>query len=153
MQSVRRITSQEVDHFDGVIGVTNNSVPVELITYGADFLGAVISWLKLVGKGRYGAIVSKDGKEQRLFIVYAEFETEQQFELNSDTQMLAEHESKSHPFSRKVEGGWIKNNGKGVEDFECEKCGGTTFNSKECGNPLCPDMPRCGRDASECDCN
>jgi hypothetical protein len=37
-------------------------------------------------------------------------------------------------------------------DYNCEKCHGTTKHSYCCENPACPNMPCCGKPLEECKC-
>lgn len=39
-----------------------------------------------------------------------------------------------------------------MENYQCDKCGGTTQNSQICANVECPNMPCCGKSVNECDC-
>lgn len=37
-------------------------------------------------------------------------------------------------------------------DFKCQKCKGTSPNSKQCENHSCPNMPCCEKPREKCKC-
>ena len=40
-----------------------------------------------------------------------------------------------------------------MSNYKCNKCNGTTYNSTNCENPACPNLPCCGENVNMCRCN